>query len=313
VETFAMRLARGAGIDGLSGMRCARPLRDGSAIVLARPLLAIPKSRLVATLGARGIAYVDDPTNDDRRYERARVRAFLPDIAAAGLSPGALATSVRRLDHAREALDYAEGFFVASLSLSYGNEVFARIDRRAFENGPAFLRQKLMTRLIGRYGGASPVPQLSEVEDLVARMQRDGASAATLGGAVISCGPRAIRVWREAGRLKTGDVELRSGATHVWDARFVLRWRAQDATLAQPSAVPFVTVKPLGEKGYAAISSRLAPGRRPPTRAALALPSFWEGDDLVAAPTLAPFAVPGGPPLDPAGFEIVPLANSASF
>lgn len=312
-ETFAMRLARGAGIDGLSGMRNVRPLRDGVGIVLARPLLAFPKARLVATLDARGIPFVEDPTNGDHRYERARVRSRLADLAVAGLSAHAFATSARRLNDARDALAYAESVFVASLSLSFGNEVFACFDRRAFENGPVFLRQKLMARLIGRYGGASPDPRLSEIEDLVARMQRDGASSATLGGAQISCGPRAIRVWREAGRLDQAPVELSPGARHVWDGRFVLRWRAEMATLSPPREAPIVMVKPLGAKGYAAILSRLAARSRPPARAAFALPSFWTAEKLVAVPSLAPFALRDAPPLDPAGFELNPLPNSAPF
>lgn len=308
-ETFAMRLARGAGVDGLSGMRSERPLRDGSAIVLVRPLLAVPKTRLIATLTERGIAHSVDPTNSDPRYERARVRSLLPAMESAGLSPEALATSARRLGHAREALDYAERAFAASLSLSFGNEVFATLDRCAFEAGPQFLRQKIMARLIARYGGASPKPQLSEVEELVARMQRDGASGTTLGGAEVSCGTRAIRVWREAGRLQETEIALPSGATHVWDGRFVLRWRAETAKLPvrHGNETAVLTLKSLGQKGYAAVVPRLARGRRPPTRAASALPSFWAGDELVAVPSLAAFAVADTPPLDPAGFELTAL------
>src|SRR6185437_6944278 len=54
-ETFAMRLARGAGVDGLAAMRSERTLLDGSSVMLVRPLLAFPKSRLIATLAARGV------------------------------------------------------------------------------------------------------------------------------------------------------------------------------------------------------------------------------------------------------------------
>jgi tRNA(Ile)-lysidine synthase len=308
-ETLAMRLARGAGIDGLSGMRSERPLHDSSPFTLVRPLLAVGKARLIATLAARGIAYTDDPSNGDQRFERARVRSLLPQLAAGGLTPEALATSARRLNDARTALVYAEDRFVASLELSFGNEVFARFDRRAFDDGPVFLRQKVISRLIGRYGGASPAPQLSEVEDLVARMQRENAATVTLGGAMISCGSRFIRVWREAGRLDHAEISLIPGEAQVWDRRFVLRVTGDWFGRAQSGAV---TIKPLGEKGYAAIMSRLAPSRRPPTRAARALPSFWAGETFIAAPSLAPFALFNLPPLDPVGCELNPLAFSST-
>ncbi len=312
-ETFAMRLARGAGIDGLAGMRRERPLHAGSSIVLIRPLLEISKARLVATVTARGVAAVDDPTNSDLRFERARVRSRLREFEAAGFSTNAIAISARRLGEARDALSYAEGAFAASLGLSFGNEVFARFDRAAFENGPAFLRQRVIARLIDRYGGDSPAPQLSEIEDLVARMQRDGASAATLGGAMISAGPRFVRVWREAGRLDRSDISIFPGEERVWDRRFLLRRRAADAPKGGILDVAAVTVRPLGKRGHASLLPRLEPMRRPPARAAFALPSFWIGEELVAAPSLAPFSRLGAPPLDPEWLEIVPLAASASY
>lgn len=308
-ETFAMRLARGAGIDGLSGMRAERPLRDGSTMMLLRPLLAFPKARLIATLATRGIAYADDPTNRDDNYERARVRSLLSDLEEAGFSSDALATSARRLGDAREALDYAEDRFVATLDMSFENEVFARLDRQAFEHGPAFLRQRILAQLIRRFGGASPAPQLLEVEDLVARMQRDGATAATLGGAMISSGPRFVRIWREVGRLDQSEISLEPGETKVWDQRFILHRSAADTS----SAKSIVTVKPLGEKGYATVLPRLAPTRRPPRRAALALPSFWDGDSLIAAPSLAPFALLDAQPLDPPGYVLDPLATASGL
>ncbi|MET0408077.1 MAG: tRNA lysidine(34) synthetase TilS [Hyphomicrobium sp.] len=312
-ETFAMRLARGAGIDGLAGMRSERPVHGGLPIMLVRPLLAFSKERLVATLAARGIAYAEDTTNSDRRYERARVRSLASRFAGVGLSADAIATSARRLGEARDALSYAERCFVASLDISFGNEVFARLDRKAFEAGPIFLRQKIIARLIARYGGASPSPQLCEVEDLVARMQREGASAATLGGAMISTGSRFIRVWREVGRLDPAEVTLTPGVAQVWDGRFVVRWAGHAARYSGRHNSNSVIVKPLGKGGYASIVGSLAPGHRPPTRASLAVPAFWTGGRLLAAPSLAPFAQLDGPPLDPGGYELAALADNAAF
>ncbi len=41
---------------------------------LLRPLLSVPRARLSATLVARGVAWIDDPSNTDPRFERARLR-----------------------------------------------------------------------------------------------------------------------------------------------------------------------------------------------------------------------------------------------
>lgn len=101
-ETLLMRLAAGSGLAGLAGM-APRSLVNG--IVLARPLLGIAKSRLVATCKARGLSFVRDPSNDDPRFTRIRWRQLLPELAGAGLTAGRLGQLAGRLARAEEALD----------------------------------------------------------------------------------------------------------------------------------------------------------------------------------------------------------------
>ena len=71
-ETVAMRAARGSGADGLAGMAALVEQRHAR---LLRPLLPVPRARLTATLEALGVAWIDDPSNADPRFERVRVRA----------------------------------------------------------------------------------------------------------------------------------------------------------------------------------------------------------------------------------------------
>ena len=77
-----------------------------------RPLLAFPKSRLIATCHARGLPFVADPMNENTAYLRPRLRAAL---AEDGMTAATLATTATRIATARAALDhyahaaYAEG------------------------------------------------------------------------------------------------------------------------------------------------------------------------------------------------------------
>src|SRR6202045_2941369 len=61
-ETLLMRMLRGSGIGGLAGM-ARETERDG--VLLARPLLDISKSQLIATLKKAKVGFTDDPTNRD--------------------------------------------------------------------------------------------------------------------------------------------------------------------------------------------------------------------------------------------------------
>ena len=276
-ETLVMRLSRGAGVDGLSAIPAERPIRLGSSIALVRPLLDIPKSRLIATLQERGIAYVEDPANADQTFERVRVRELLRLLEDTGVSRQALATSARRIGEARAALDFAARQFQAGLSLALNDDIFCQFERAAFEQGPVALRHRVLSNLLDRFGGASKPARLSEIENMLNLLARTPQMRATLGGAVVSAGKRFVRIWRESGRIGAPLLTLTPGSGALWDQRF---WVASAA-----GAQCAVDVRPLGAAcGNVLKSWKLSPGH--PARSIEALPSFWTAGTLLAVPTL---------------------------
>ena len=81
VETFFLRLLRGAGLEGLSAMPASRPLGDAR---LARPLLHLTRAELAHYVNERGWRHIDDPTNADASIDRNFLRhQVLPVVAAA--------------------------------------------------------------------------------------------------------------------------------------------------------------------------------------------------------------------------------------
>ena len=73
-ETLLMNLLRGAGPAGLAGIPPRRPL---AGLVVLRPLLAFSREILKAWLKDRGLAWLEDESNDDRRFWRNAVRGEL--------------------------------------------------------------------------------------------------------------------------------------------------------------------------------------------------------------------------------------------
>ncbi|MFN2329594.1 MAG: tRNA lysidine(34) synthetase TilS [Chromatocurvus sp.] len=71
VETFFLRLMRGAGARGLTGMPEERPLGRGR---LVRPLLTLTREVLQAYVVAAGLNWIEDSSNDDTRYDRNYLR-----------------------------------------------------------------------------------------------------------------------------------------------------------------------------------------------------------------------------------------------
>lgn len=101
-ETILWRLLRGSGLDGLAGME---PLADRNGLTLARPLLALAKADLVGLCAEAGLRFVDDPSNADPRFARARLRRLAPVLAAEGLDVAGLLRLGRRAARAAAALD----------------------------------------------------------------------------------------------------------------------------------------------------------------------------------------------------------------
>ena len=96
LETVIMRLNRGAGVGGLAGIRAV----NGAVI---RPLLNWRRSELAAIVSDAGITAVEDPSNGDDRYDRARLRKAL--AKADWLDPLAVSRSAAACAEADDALN----------------------------------------------------------------------------------------------------------------------------------------------------------------------------------------------------------------
>ncbi|MCS4505645.1 tRNA(Ile)-lysidine synthase [wastewater metagenome] len=98
-ETVLLRLLRGSGVEGLTGIAPSRPL---GPLTLIRPLLAWPREAIDTYARARGLEWVDDPDNAELTRDRNYLRhTVLPQLAARW--PGVGARLGRLAGHARDA------------------------------------------------------------------------------------------------------------------------------------------------------------------------------------------------------------------
>jgi tRNA(Ile)-lysidine synthase len=97
-ETLLLQLLRGAGPHGLAAMPHYRP----GCPALLRPLLGLTRASLSAYAAARGLDWIDDESNVDRKHKRNVLRHAVAPLLAADFPgyPGAL---VRAAAHQAEA------------------------------------------------------------------------------------------------------------------------------------------------------------------------------------------------------------------
>jgi len=164
-ETVLIRLTRGSGLTGLAAMARISSVPGNEESKLVRPLLDIPKSRLLATLRAAKIAFADDPSNRDPRFTRARLRGLLPQLAQEGLDAHRLALLARRLKRADTAIEA-----VVDQAMDFLAVDAAAPHTMAFEAGgffmlPAEITLRLLGRAVTQVGDEGPV-ELAKLEAL---------------------------------------------------------------------------------------------------------------------------------------------------
>jgi tRNA(Ile)-lysidine synthase len=200
-ETILHRIARGSGINGLAGIRRQRA-RDG--IVLLRPLLDVPKTRLVATLRHARIPFADDPSNRDPRFLRARLRKLAPGLEREGIDAAKLSLLARRLARANAAIEQAaaEEWKRALRASSRGALEF---DAPSYFALPAEIALRLLGRAIDGTGheGPAELRKLEALQEALADAKAGNRPLKrTLAGAVIEFDGRRISVDSAPARRK---------------------------------------------------------------------------------------------------------------
>jgi tRNA(Ile)-lysidine synthase len=250
---------------------------------LVRPLLGVPRARLVATLRAAGQPWIDDPSNASPRFRRTALRQDPAlDVAGRWREAGLQAVARARRERAAAA-------FLAAHARPHPLGV-VRLGHAAWAALPPDDREDLLRRVLAAVGGLAYPPSVAAVRRLAARLAGTPASCrSTLGGCVVSLRRADLVVTREPGRIAERTTLCPGGAAH-WDARFAV------ACAAGPGPLE---VARLGEAGRGSLPPAVAARLRAagvPAAAVAALPAFWDGPRLVACPSLARygFALPDG-------------------
>jgi tRNA(Ile)-lysidine synthase len=216
-ETVLMRLRRGSGADGLAAMSSIAERRD---VRLLRPLLAVPRRRLRALLAGAGEAWIDDPSNRNPAFLRARLRSEMEGLAAKGLGPGRLSALARRFGAAR-ALAERDMAALLAHAVELDPAGFAWLDPGLIAAAPHAIAMKALAAVIATVAGAYYPPRTERLERLLAALRQGLASGRSLGGCLILPRRGRVLVCREPAAM-AAPVALLPGVEAVWDGRFAV-------------------------------------------------------------------------------------------
>lgn len=288
-ETFLLRLQHDSGINGLAAMSSIIETRDSRRL---RPLLTVPKARLLATLEAASQSWIEDPSNDNPAFERVRIRQSFPMLSAAGISAVGLATTARRMARARIALEAEVSRLLAHCCV-INPAGYAHIDARSLFSSADEISLRAVSRMIQSIGGGDYPPRLAKLERLHEKMKAafHDASSGWKGATLARCrvlsmvagkDKAAFLVCREERGLPA-PMPLLPGAEMNWDQRFDVHVEPWKELQHQG-----LSLQPLGRKNESLLVSTVPEIRARPVPPVVwaSLPALVDGEGVVAVPQL---------------------------
>lgn len=238
-ETVLMRRARDSGPRGLAAMAASSLIaaEAGPSVILLRPMLGVRRSLLRAHLARIGARYVDDPGNDDPRFERIRVRRRIVAAEADGeftvetlcAEAEARRTETRRAEAAQDRRFAALGGAFDRLGA-----VTLPVEGLRSEDAP------LIARLLHAVSGAAHSP--AEAASAAALDRALAGERATLGGATLSLrrdgrlqmAREAAALTGRAGVAPIAPMIVKVGERRLWDRRFIVANETDRAAEIRP-------------------------------------------------------------------------------
>ena len=145
VELFFLRLLRGAGGEGLAGMKWQSPSSADKKIVLVRPLLSFFKNEILKFARANKIKFRDDATNLSNDFLRNRIRNELLPLLQKKYQPGLAKTVLRLME-----ITGAESEFVSATAVAWLVK-----SKMAFARLPVAVQRKVLLSQLTELGVVS--------------------------------------------------------------------------------------------------------------------------------------------------------------
>ncbi|MEM9342125.1 MAG: tRNA lysidine(34) synthetase TilS [Pseudomonadota bacterium] len=260
-ETVLMRLARAAGVDGLSAMS-HRMTRHG--IRFDRPLmLHARRSALRDSLERRGVRWVDDPSNEDEAFDRIKARKALATLEPLGLTAETLSDVALHMRLTRQSLERITFDAAEDLTKSDAGDLI--FDRAALRRQPDEIQRRLLAKGLQWVASADYPPRRDPMIEAEVAVSLGKNTA--LHGCRLLVSQMTVRITREHAAV----AETRSPTSMPWDTRWTLTGPTDDA----------LEIRALGEAVKNCPDWRNT-GR--PRATLLASPSVWQGEMLVSAP-----------------------------
>ena len=274
IETFLMRTERGSGLDGLASMS---PVVALKGVILIRPLLRVSKARLREFLREKEQVWIEDPSNNNLAFQRARIRQLVEKLELRGLLPAETSILIVHLAVLRQQFSsVVKLFFERAVRIM--PETYGIVHLEALKYLPDPVLERVLVQIISELNGNFYPPRRQRLKLSIESIKSIETINFTLGGCRFIFKGSAVIVCRDQRSISKKQVV--AGNNFIWDGLF-------QVVISGPTGVKG-RIGPLGKKGWIEIVEKCPELKNIPIPhpVRLTLPALFDDNEVVEVPSL---------------------------
>ncbi len=182
IENFFIRLSRGSGLTGLSSM--SESVSYNSYLRIIRPFLSFKKADLIYVTLNVFKTYIKDPSNEDEKFLRVRIRNYKRNMEKEGLDTRKIIKTINNLLSANEALTFYKKQALYKY-VSFLSKDKCLVNKQIFTEEAGEIIFKSFSDILSLVSGAYYPPRSKKIINLINRIKKAKFNKSTLGGCVI--------------------------------------------------------------------------------------------------------------------------------
>ena len=182
IENFLIRLLRGSGITGLSSM--STNSKFNSSLKIIRPFLNLKKKDLKYVTLNYFKTYIKDPSNNDEKFLRIRIRKYKKNMEQEGLDTNKIANTVENLLSAKEALVFYKNKAIYKHA-SFISKHKCVINKNVFSEEAGEIIFKFFSDILSLVSETYYPPRSKKIVSLINRLKKKQFTKSTLGKCIV--------------------------------------------------------------------------------------------------------------------------------
>tara|TARA_Y100000590_G_scaffold92848_1_gene105085 strand:+ start:2153 stop:3217 length:1065 start_codon:yes stop_codon:yes gene_type:complete len=194
IENFFIRLLRGSGLSGLASM--SEKVAYSGGLRILRPLLDFKKSDLKEITLNYFKTFIEDPSNENDKFLRVRIRKYRSKMAEEGLDTSKIIKTTKNLLFAKKALNFYKNKALHK-HVTFLSKNKCMLNKQIFSEEAGEIVFKLFADIFSLVSGSYYPPRSKKIFNLIKRIKATKFKKSTLGGCIIENKNNFVLISRE--------------------------------------------------------------------------------------------------------------------